>query len=359
MDERTKRPLLLICGDLHNLGDLALTLQNLELARADGRTAYVRRWAQLPDAIEAQVKAAGGALINGRAPAALLAVAARADIVIGGGQLVRDNISHKALALLFAAVCATRAAGGTVTTRGLGVSRVQSRLRRLLWRGVLRLCDRINVRDAGSVRNALLLSAPNRVALTADMAFLPTTLHDRLHHSGAPGNTLLIAPCRDGSEGRSLDGPGFAAVLAAARAALPCREIAFACHDPRTGMDGAAADAIDAAYALDGVRLEGYGLDALFSAYTDAALVITNRLHSVVFALLAERPVLVVDDGTHKIASVAELFDLPVAQHMQAYAPAEAQALVARALAPDRAGWGTRKAELAGAAGRHLALIAA
>lgn len=298
------RPWLIYCGDLCNLGDLALLLQNLE-HRPAGRRAYVRRWAPLPAEIAVQVTAAGGELVDGRRLLTFLWRAWRCDVVIGGGQLVRDNVSLASLVAQYAGALAARLGGGAVTTRGLGVSAIGDPRRRRLWRALLRLAPVVRVRDPGSAGNAAMLVGAERVVLTADMAFVPGALHAALAGGGGRRNRIIVAPCIDGSEGRSMSAELLRHILSAAGDG----ELVFACHDPRPGMDGAAARAL----MMPGARIvEGWSLPALLAEYRRASLVVTNRLHAIIFALLADSPILVIDDGTAKTRFIAERFGLPV-----------------------------------------------
>lgn len=324
----------MICGDLWNLGDLALLLQNLEIARSSGRRAFVRRWAALPGEIEAQVEAAGGVFVDGRNPAKLLPVARRSDIVIGGGQLVRGNVSRKSLASLVAAVLATRAGGGRVTTRGLGVSPVGSGLTASLWRVVLTLAQDVRVRDAASLRNVGRIAPGAKVLQTADMAFYPSRLHEHAERSAASASTILIAPCIDPSENRSLNGPVFPELVRLARARFPGSAIVFACHDGRPSMDPAAAETLMRLHGIEGRKSAPHDLKSFLQDYKSAEIVITNRLHSVVFALLSGRPVLAVNDGSPKIDAVASAFAVPT---IALDAVADAPEAFDRALAFDHA----------------------
>jgi polysaccharide pyruvyl transferase WcaK-like protein len=324
----------MICGDLWNLGDLALLLQNLEIARSLGRRAFVRRWGALPCEIEAQVEEAGGTFVDGRKPAKLLAVARGSDIVIGGGQLVRANVSPKSLALLLAAVLAAKSSGGRVTTRGLGVSPIGRGLPLFLWRSVLTLADDVRVRDEASLRNARQIAPRAKALLTADMAFYPSRLHKHAGSSLGSAPTILIAPCIDPSEGRSLDGAVFPALVELAQARFPQAELVFACHDARPGMDGEAADTLIRRHTLRARKSAPHDLKAFLQDYKSAELVITNRLHSVVFALLSGRPVLAVNDGSPKIDAVAQAFSVST---VRLEAAAEAEGAIERALGFDRA----------------------
>lgn len=345
----TERPLLFFCGDLHNLGDLALLLQNLEAAPPTRRL-YVRRWSPLPDAIEAQVAAAGGILVSGRG-AAFLALAFRSDIVIGGGQLVRDNVSLASLVTQLAAGLAARGGGGRVETRGLGVGRITRAIPRLLWRLLLRLAPVVRVRDEASARNAAALVGEGRVRLTADMAFLPGRLHARASPD-TPARHILIAPCTDPGEDRAFDGPGLPLLAAALGKALPDLPIAYAAHDPRPGMDAQAAEALAARGLAGRPPAHGWSLPALLADYHAAALVVTNRLHAIIFALLAGRPVLIVDDGNSKTAAIATRFAIPSVSLVR---NGDVSAAVDVALRYDRAARAETLATMARAAAANLA----
>ncbi|WAJ29182.1 polysaccharide pyruvyl transferase family protein [Antarcticirhabdus aurantiaca] len=305
------RDLLFICGDLCNLGDLALLLQNLEIARDQGRRAWVRRWAPLPAEIEEQVSEAAGRIVDGRDLPRFLSLASRCDMVIGGGQLVRENVSTRSLLFLAMGVTACKLRGGRVATRGLGVSAVRSRKLRLLWRQVLGRAGDIRVRDEASAVNAARIVPGAKVLQTADMAFYPSRLHGHESRAAAASPSILIAPCIDGSEERSIDGAALPRLLEAARTRFPDAELVFACHDPRPGMDAKASDLLIEGHGLRARKSAGNRLDVLLEEYGRAGIVITNRLHSVIFSLLSKRPVLVVDDGSRKIAAVATAFRIP------------------------------------------------
>jgi polysaccharide pyruvyl transferase WcaK-like protein len=321
-----------VAGDLHNLGDLKLLLQNLALTH--GRGGAVRRWADLPDAIVRQVGEAGGELVPGRRVLSFARRAFGAELVIGGGQLVRDNVSIPSLLGLAIAAISARIGGGRVVTRGLGVSAIRSRLRRLLWRVVLGTCSVVNVRDKVSARNLADLLPGKPVAVNADMVFLSTPASHAAIQRGGEQRWIVVAPCEDGGERRSLDGPALDAVLEAALAALPRARIAIACHDPRESMDKASASRLAARWSSRNPQVfDSFELGVLTDLYRDAELVVTNRLHSLIFAVLAEAPALAIEDGTSKVRVVADDFAINVVAREDADGAA---GLVAAALSFDR-----------------------
>ncbi|MFL0413501.1 polysaccharide pyruvyl transferase family protein [uncultured Sphingomonas sp.] len=306
------RPVMFYCGDLCNLGDLALLLQNLEHLPS-GSVAYVRRWNPLPPEIVRQVNAAGGRLVDGRGILSFIRLASTCDVVIGGGQLVRDNVSLASLIAQYAGARAARARGGRVTTRGLGVSALRDPRRRTIWRALLRLAEEVRVRDSASAANAIALVGKERVRQTADAAFMPGRLNQRAGSEPQARDRIIIAPCIDRSEDRATTAASITDIVNAARAQRPADQLLFACHDPRPGMDRDAAEQLISASRLESARISAsYDLDALLSEYRHASLVVTNRLHAIIFALLSGCAVVVLDDGNAKTQFIAERFGLPL-----------------------------------------------
>lgn len=306
-----KRPLLIVCDALINLGDLALLGQSIMVGRADGRTVFVRQWSLTPDMIRQQVEGFGAEIVSGRRMGPMMRLARGCDAVIGGGQMVRDNVTPASLIALLLTLITVRLSGGRVSTWGMGVSVVRRSPLRLLWRMVMALTDRIRVRDTLSLDNARRLFPARKIEQSADMAFLPGGLHDSL--TPAQGEaTILIAPCIEGSEKRSIDGPGFPTLLARLKDHLPEADTVIACHDPRPELDAGAADFLMARYDMGGaVKLADGQLGSLCDAYGRAGVVVTNRLHASIFALLAGAPLLVVDDGSDKMRALCAGFGIP------------------------------------------------
>ncbi|WP_206239767.1 polysaccharide pyruvyl transferase family protein [Novosphingobium terrae] len=313
----SKRPLLIVCDTLVNLGDLALLAQSVAAGRNQGRQVYVRQWAPPPPVIARQVEALGASIISGRNLLGLPRLASRCDAVIGGGQIVRSNVSLPSLIAMIWALALVRLGGGRVSGWGMGVGPVRGWLARFLWRLVFRPGERIAVRDALSLDHARRLFPARAVVQSADMAFLPGTLHRDLAAQDFGGQesertTILIAPCIEASEGRSIDGEGFPTLLACVRQEMPKAPLVLACHDPRPEVDGGAADWLIAYYDLnDAHKLDDGQLATLCEAYRHAVLTITNRLHASIFTLLSGGALLVVDDGSDKMRALCRDFGIP------------------------------------------------
>ena len=156
------------------------------------------------------------------------------------------------------------------------------------------------------LRRAILVRlAPRKSFLVnADMVFLPTRVGLRITPASGERSWIVVAPCVDASEGRLLEGSGLDAGFDEALRALPGARVIIACHDPRENMDKAAAARLVARWPAVAVEvLDGYDLDALIALYREAALVLTNRLHALIFAILADAPALAIEDGTAKVQS--------------------------------------------------------
>jgi polysaccharide pyruvyl transferase WcaK-like protein len=308
----SKRPLLIFCDTLVNLGDLALLAQSVAAGRNQGRQVYVRSWAPPPPMIARQVEALGTTIVSDRNLLAMLCLAPRCDAVIGGGQMVRGNVSPASLIAMIWTLALVRLGGGQVAGWGMGVGLVPGRLARGLWRLVFRPGERIAVRDALSLDHARRLFPARTLVQSADMAFLPGALHRDLLAEDSERTSILIAPCIEASEGRSIDGEGFPALLACVKQHRPKAPLVLACHDPRPDVDGGAADWLIAYYDLNEAhKLDDGQLSTLCEAYREAVLTITNRLHASIFTLLSGGALLVVDDGSDKMRALCRDFAIP------------------------------------------------
>lgn len=308
--EGALRPAILVCGDLFNLGDLALAAQNIAIARRQGRIVQVRTWGPLPHAIERQLRDWGAEWFDGRDLAALLARARHSDLIFGGGELVRRNMSVRSLASLSLAAAIVRHGGGSIVARGLGVGQVDP-VRGWLWRGIFSGARLLCVRDRRSAANLHRIMPDARVVQSADMAFLGDGLVGRA--ATASGQTaILVAACIDASEQRAVGSSRIAQAVAAAQRLLPGAPVRMVSHDPRPGMDGDAAARIVADSGMAALPFDaGHDLATVLGLYRDAALVITNRLHAGIFAVLFERPVLVLDDGNPKLRVLTDTLGVP------------------------------------------------
>jgi len=348
------RPVLIVCGELHNIGDLALTAQNIFLARERHCSVAVRTWGAPSAAIDAQLAQWNAASIDGKRPAAFLRCAYASDIVIGGGELIRANNSIFSLLSLLAAVLAARAGKGTVRVRGLGAGPVAG-VRALLWKAILRQADRIAVRDRRSADTVRSILPDSHPVLAADMAFLGNRLTSLA--DGVPGRhpgAIVLAPCVDASEVRALDPAMVAAAVRSARRCWPHAPIVIACHDRRPSMDPAAARWLIDQGQFDAIIFDADGdLAQMQALYRDARIVLTNRLHAGIFALSHCRPLALLDDGNPKLAFLRETFDCA---SIASPVPEDVDAAIDHAVVADDAKTRRRYAGLSEQAGRNLAV---
>lgn len=334
-----RRDRAIVCGDLNNIGDLLLVLQNLHF---DGPGSIVRRWGPLETAVEEQVRALGSKILPGRNIVLFAYRCIGRDLVIGGGQLVRDNTALRSLIGILLAALAVRSSGGRVTTRGLGVGRLHSGSRKILWRLILRMAEQVNVRDQVSERHARsLVSAKINVVRTADMAFLNTVTKDKLFgqsNTTRNRNGIVIAPCIDRSEGRTLMGSALDALLFAAQARALTDVVSIACHDPRPGMDLDAANLLIERYpTVQLVLARSHTLPDIAELYTHAELLLTNRLHAMIMAAHAGTPVIALDHPEGKLTFYGNKLNISVIDPDAPMDKIEAQAALAAALGFDHA----------------------
>jgi len=309
-----RQKVLFFSDDLNNVGDLFLLVQNLELVSKEDTLVLVRQHGAIAPQIRKRLEELGVHLINSKSLWGFMAACWRSNVVIGGGQMVRDNVSLRGLVILVFGSALARLSGGGVTARGIGVSPIRKTHVKALWRRVLRFCDRVVVRDATSVANASQLVALSKIELAADMGFYPSKQIERLRNAAdvipSESACVIIAPCIDGE--RVMAGPALHELIDALKLVFPRSEMVVLCHDIREEMDKRAASVImDQCGLGDAQVVAPHDLDTVFSYYEQASFVVTNRLHSAIFSLLSGRPLLVWMDRSEKLKNVCADFAIP------------------------------------------------
>ncbi|WP_179875450.1 polysaccharide pyruvyl transferase family protein [Sinorhizobium sp. BJ1] len=309
-----KKKMIFICENPNNIGDLFLLLQNLEFTGDKDILALLRTYGAIAPHIRKPLEDRGVKLVDGRNALSFLVACWGSDVVIGGGQMIRDNVSLRGLAILFVGLVLTRLSGGNVKTRGMGVSPIRKKLLKMLWKKVLQLCDKVVVRDIASVANGSRLVARPKIELAADMAFLPSKQNKRLRNAADARPTqsgcVIIAPCID--EEREMGGTAFNDLVAALKQVFPSSKFVILCHDIREEMDKRAARIIKSQSGLGDAQVAApHDLDTVLSYYEQAHFVVTNRLHSAIFSLLSGRPLLVWADNSEKLNGVCAEFYIP------------------------------------------------
>lgn len=305
-------------GDLNNIGDFALLMQCVQGLRGIGLTCpiLVRQWVTPPTDILRALEHAGVEVLPGKNVAASLKAAVGGLVMIGGGQMVRDNASLKSLAILATMTETARRTGGSVAVLGCGVSRLRRRTHRILWRRILSGASVLTTRDDASREEVERLCGDSATPiLTADLVFCPSTLHDALTASSPRAKTIIVAPCDDPSEERGIDVTALAELSVTAARQFGTETITLVAHDSSPSMDPIVCERLDAEIKaqVPGIRIATISSNVLrdyTSAYGDAALVITNRLHAAIFSIIAAKPLLILDDGGAKTAAAAHYFDV-------------------------------------------------
>ena len=311
------RNVVIASGDLNNIGDFALLMQCVEGLRRLGLTSpiFVRQWVTPPPEILRELRGAEVGVLSGKDIPGSLSAARGGLVMVGGGQMVRDNASTKSLALLATMMELARHTGGMSAVLGCGVSRLTRTPHRLLWRRMLSSASVLTVRDDASLAQVeSLCGQAAKPVLTADLVFCPTSLHTALARSTGSG-PIIVAPCDDASEGRRIDIAALAQLSIAAAQALDTSEISLVAHDSAPRMDPVVCRTLDQeirsrAPSITVKHVASNALADYTNVYAGASLVITNRLHATIFGLLARKPLLIIDDGGAKTLAAARHFDI-------------------------------------------------
>ena len=318
-----KNSAFILASELWNIGDYVLLLQTMDgLTRyCDIKSFTVATWAKPPDEIMQALSDNNIRLISLKS---FGAVFNRSSLVVfPGGQIVRDNSSIFSLVLIFLSVCISKLRGANCAALAIGVSKLEKRNIRLLWRLIFSFIKIVTVRDKRS-RQILphLLNNHTKLFETADLVFYPSNLHLLLKKDVNPiANTMVIAPCIDASENRYLSDEYIIWLCSFIAKSRQIKKVCFLAHDYRPEMELSwchqIAKTLEKKIDCEISVLSSTQPAFYFDVYRNASIVITNRLHSAVFSLIADKHVIVLDDGNQKMLGLVEDFKLPLLSQTQ------------------------------------------
>ena len=302
-----KRRALCIVEDLENRGDalIALVETNFLRTRSGYETVQVATWEQPPVPVETDLGGQDVAATSIRlGPARFLRSCCAADLYVGGGNMLRPDVSRRWLVTLIAGLTLCRLFGGTATCVGIGAVHGEKGIHRVLWATCLMLCSKVHAREERSaqiVRDDHPLIA-SRVDVTTDVVFvddIPSRPHD------PERRTCIVAPAFDRSEGRTVEAPQVVRLVEELARTGRITHVVLVAHDPRPHMDGDLCMSLAAELQSSGVDIRVVlpdGPSALLDEYAKADLVVTSRLHGLILGALHALPVLRLPDVSNKMA---------------------------------------------------------
>lgn len=287
------RPAGTLCfvAEFENLGDAFLARTEARyLRRARGTRTTICTNTEVGSAWAAALASDDiGTLTLDRNETAALRAAARSDVVIGGGLLIREDVSRRWLTAVTGAALVARLTGHRVVVAGSGATPLQSARARREWERLLRLCHAIHLRDADSARN-LAESVPRlaaRIDVTDDVAYLPVAPDQPGSPPGA-SRFCLVAPAHDPIQGLTIDPARIAVIVEAIVSVGLADAVEVIAHDERHELDGDYCQRL--VEDLRGrmsvpVHLAAGPVDErLVAAYARAEVVVTARLHGLILA---------------------------------------------------------------------------
>ena len=298
------RRALIYAGDAQNVGDIAIAFATHQLLTEAGIDEIaILQW-NIPDEIARdEFSQLPMPIISSKSMRALWKSLGSLQI-IGGGQMVRNNQSIAAVALLLIRVILARITCGKVVALGIGVSYLENKPLKFLWMIILRLCNAVCVRDRASFANATKMGI--RPILTGDLVFLARSIFDTRNPLR---NSIVVAPCVDPSEGRYVNYQHISALIAAIHKPYPDARLIGALHDERLDRQALIEISERCGVSFDDIYDSGRPAD-FASLYGNSLLTITNRLHAIIFSIRSGAAVICCNDGG-KIEAAAIDFGLP------------------------------------------------
>ncbi len=305
---------LIIVGSFHNLGDAFLAEAEATFLRGAACGAAVTlAIPEIPsEAMSSYFKKQGIGLISVTYDIRkFLALCARSDLFIGGGRIIRENVSTAWLFLLMLGCYVARARGRQVLVVGSGLGPVTSGLKIALWNNILAQCGSIGMRDARAAERLAQLFPSNahKIRLTNDVAFLGEVLPT------APVTVTgicLISPAHDSGEGRKFIVSDVVQFVSGLESRGLISGVQVVAHDPRPAVDGELCERLAAQLrdklAVPVECLVSTNLADLVDRYRESAFVITGRLHGLIIGAIMRRPVFYFYDASEKLAPFAQRF---------------------------------------------------
>jgi polysaccharide pyruvyl transferase WcaK-like protein len=319
---------LIIGENTSNIGDLLLRHQLVETVKSyyNPSKLYSAEWMPNPDT-DHIIESWGAVSVAIRTnPLKILYHTIGATVLVGPGQMIRDNASISCLLYYLTLSLVAKASGGSFTLHGVGIGKLKKTPHKLLWRLIVFFCTAGYFRDDTSLSKAKnILNMGHKAHLCADYAFLPTKLSALFSPDEGTQNKpyAICAPCHDVSEGRSLSSKTVANLLIEAAASTNINEVTFLVHATKIGHDRAFIKECEneVTRLSKGVIktrcVETFDLEFIAQLYRESSLVIANRLHAVIFGILARKPIIIPDDGSQKLAPIAEQFGLALFNSQQ------------------------------------------
>lgn len=308
------RRAIVFSGNLQNVGDLAVLLQAAHGLRTKLNidTILVRQWAPVHPDVRKQLDLNRIEVLNGKNIIGCLRSLRGSLLLFGGGQMVRDNASLASITFAAIMMGLCRFFGGQSAAIGCGASRIKKIGHLAVWKYIAGQLSIFAARDRGSLEVMLSFKQPIKIVQTADLIHVSSALTASLRDESR-GN-ILVAPCQDASEEREIPPALVAEIVAEYFRKTGTRSVVVACHDSGPGMDLQVAEVIASELLCRGNETSihtGYVLQEFFDLYRTTGLVVTNRLHSLLFAAIAGKPVILVDDGNRKTKEAAADLGIP------------------------------------------------
>lgn len=151
-----------------------------------------------------------------------------------------------------------------------------------------------------------------RVRVTNDVAFLAQSVTPS---RGGARRVCAISPAIDQTEGVTIDPDRIVRFVGALRHAHVIDEARVVVHDIRPELDGCycelLAERIATRLGIDTHVAQKDGQSPLVTAYGDAAVIVTARLHGLIIAALLNKPVVCLGETAPKLAPFARRFGYP------------------------------------------------
>jgi polysaccharide pyruvyl transferase WcaK-like protein len=304
---------LIYSEDLNNYGDLSLVVQAVSTVKSKdpGSDVKVLSWNAVPDFASKELQNYNVKIVSDRWLYLFQSLRAKGFALWPGGQLIRNNSSNKYLILMVLLTACFRINGVSMIVMGAGASNI-GKFKAFIYRMIFRNTDRFYVRDSETKYLLENKGFFSDIEVSADLMFSRLgaanyTLRSAEYSPSKEKACMTIAPCYSEDEGRLFDVDQLVRNVVEFCASNPDYVVRVVAHDVRPGMDDIIMQKISMLLAEKSIYVEllfPRSLNELINIYRESELVITNRLHAIIFSCLSECKFSIIEDGNVKITSL-------------------------------------------------------
>ncbi|WP_428820423.1 polysaccharide pyruvyl transferase family protein [Microbulbifer sp. MCCC 1A16149] len=307
---------LLVTGDLSNFGDalIAIIESEILLKKYDRVFLFAKKTATWTEGEISGIKLGERLKVFGLDEFPLFS--AHDLMVVGGGNMIRDGVGLSWVVKVISSAIITRASGGKLVLFSIGNSKVTSWLRKVVFRILFFLSNKVLFRDSASLMNAKLLSKKRALSVANEIVLSNSKLIKNKFPKRSE-SAFVVNVFSDSYESRVLNEDAVCKliyrILVENDLIENYHEISLVSHEERKEFDErfllALKTKLASEYGLFSKMIPYESVVNTMEVYRGCGYVVTNRLHSAILGEIYGAKVHAILDDSMKLNGWAFALD--------------------------------------------------